>query len=346
MGFQSGFSVDIHFDSVDELKKGFSELKSLLPQKGPIFQMDIRLHWPKHLLDTQSLVECGHWVQFLKDRFGKVPLYMELPFCFGEKQKLATFPNCNDCAFLAANWCRWPKQMGLGPGVLQKEILPTFELDQLRATDFQGQQPMTWFYPQRHQIQLAAAQLSKSGSVFDFGAGNGFITHLLEREFTESVVITAIDPFVQPKFQPNGILRATELPNTMPDHWSLVSSLADFTVPFEICLSKNSLPRDIVFIRFPQVFGNPGQHFKIEIKGGQIDENIRRPLFTMADLQQLGYQLIYKEAVPSAHYDDTEFLVYSRVDRQLAAPAISGRVYPWQKSSDCRNATTSAFALS
>lgn len=343
MNFENGFLADIHFDSIEMLKKGFSAFEPLLPKTGPIYEFNLRLHWTRETLSTQSLVECRHFIDGLCNRYKDFPVYFEFPFCTGEKAKYTDFPNCDSCAFFEADWCRWPRQMGRHYKNLQQRLNPS-HISRLQKSDFESQSPMTWLYPIKKQFNLVASQLSKSKNIYDFGAGNGFITHLVQNEMPADRNVHAVDPFVKPAFENTNFHYSKELPETMPESWSLLSSLGDYHVPFDLCLSKNTLPRDIVFFLFPDVFGKPGNRTCLTIEQGIITSQKQEKLFDLKTLDELGYKLLCKEPVPSNFYDNTELRIYSLKDSELDANNLTD-TYAWENNLSSKNAVISEDSL-
>lgn len=343
-----GFIVDIHFDSISDLNKAFSLIEKSMSTSDLIFELNLRLHWQKNTLTSSAVAVCRHFVSQIMGRFNELNIYFRVPFCVGEKAQYASFPNCDRCVFHEANWCQWPRQMGSKYYTVPQKDYSSDKTSAYVKSDFEGLEPLTWFYPERQKIYMASRQLEKSDLIVDFGAGSGFVTHLLYQELVDHKNIWSIDPYVKPKQPLRGMQHFNQLPEVMPDSWSLFSSLADFYVPVDECLRKNSLPRDIVLVLFPDVFGQAGVRTRIVISDGKEISKISESLFDLNELSTLGYNLLHQEPVHSSFYDNTEFRIYSRIDKSLDVkkPVKPICPYNWENNFSVKNEVISVTDLS
>lgn len=114
--------------------------------------------------------------------------------------RFATPPDCAACVFYRGRACQ-----GLGaervpfagleaadaPPALQA-LPPERDLRALTAADFTGTRPVCYWRPERvHVAAIGAAVRAAGGTLWDLGAGNGFLGALLARD--EGLAVTAVD---------------------------------------------------------------------------------------------------------------------------------------------------------
>ena len=114
--------------------------------------------------------------------------------------RFATPPDCAACVFYRGRTCQ-----GLGaervpfggltatdaPPALQA-LPPERDLRALTAADFTGSRPVCYWRPERaHIAAIGAAVRAAGGTLWDLGAGNGFLAALLARD--EGLSVTTID---------------------------------------------------------------------------------------------------------------------------------------------------------
>lgn len=114
--------------------------------------------------------------------------------------RFATPPDCAACVFYRGRACQ-----GLGAervpfGLLEstsappalQALPPERDLAALTAADFTGTRPVCYWRPERaHVAAIGAAVRAAGGTLWDLGAGNGFLAALLARD--EGLSVTTID---------------------------------------------------------------------------------------------------------------------------------------------------------
>lgn len=114
--------------------------------------------------------------------------------------RFATPPDCAACVFYRGRACQ-----GLGaervpfgalegnraPPALQA-LPPERDLRALTSADFNGTRPVCYWRPERaHVAAIGAAVRAAGGTLWDLGAGNGFLAALLARD--EGLSVTTVD---------------------------------------------------------------------------------------------------------------------------------------------------------
>lgn len=322
--------ANLRFESDEELAASFRSIERYVASHPPT-ELDLRLHWRKHLLLPEYHKLAVEVMKRLVADNNGLPLYSFLPECFEDKLGLTCFPDCGRCVLHEARWCKWPRQFTDKYYRTPQKSLRGLSPEKLTAEDFAGAEPVTWFTPARRDISLLARLFSEVPQVVDFGCGSGFVSSLILGEGC-SAKILGVDPFAEPAMFSSGFSHSKDL-REPHGPWALLSSLSDYHVPIERCFSGKNLPVAAAFIAFPQVFGRGGQKITVNVRGEELLEESRAELFSFGALADLGYELALARPVSSAFYPDCELRVYLRESslRDVLREQVTAR-YPWEKS--------------
>ena len=335
--------ANLHFESGEELAAALAAIERRVAEHPPT-ELDLRLHWRKHLLLPEYHRLVVEVMKRLVAEHNGLPLYSFLPECFEDKLGITCFPHCDRCALFEAGWCKWPKQFTDKYYRTPQKSLGSLALERLTESDFSGELPVTWFTPAARDFCLFARVFSRVGRVVDFGCGSGFVSSLLLREGC-TAAIEGVDPFAAPSLSSPRFSYRKEL-SGQREPWALLSSLGDYHVPVEKCFEEPVLPAVAAFIVFPAVFGRGGERVTVRVQGGMVRETERKPLFSLGSLEAKGYELALHRPVRSSFYADCELRIYVR-DRSLL-PLLREteplKFFPWEKASSLPAMSTESFA--
>ena len=303
-------TCDLHFNSVLDLTHCFSNLTEYLKNCPDNDELQLKVHWKKELLTKEYQQVFTTEIQKITEQYQSLNLTYSWPHCLVSEDTTSPFPDCQDCQHFKNQVCGWPYQMRSDYYVReQREFQPT-DFDSLTEEDFSSSRPITWINPAKSEIEFISSSLANSELVVDYGCGNGFLDYLFLSE-NKNLKILGFDPlFSKPlkheRFEFFDAWPKEEI-NTNP--YSLISSQADYNLPFNDVLKENP-PQKIIFIALTDIFGNPGSKTTADVTSKGVTKIRSKKIFGFDDLIRIGYKKTHESKMNSYHNENVSLLMY------------------------------------
>lgn len=334
-------SIKIHFNTVNGLRLCFSHILEHLRQlKTQPTELELKVHWKPETLHPEYQVAFEGEIQKLSNQYKRLSLVYSWPLCLRQPELTSTFPDCESCPQWNSLNCHWPDQVNAEYYVAKQPAFNPNDFESINIDSFSKRRPITWFTPRRSEICLISKYLKHANHVIDFGCGNGFIDYLLLRE-NKNLKIIGYDPLLSASLNMENFEFTKSLPKGCLDDLAVISSLADYNIPFEKIFTEHT-PSVLVFIALTELFGNPGIKSALFCDENGLTVTSDKPLFSFSSIKDRGYSLVEEHPMQSIHSSNIKLLIYTLDGIRLDTNDIESTPYHWENTSASKKETTSS----